>query len=407
MINSSSGHQDFKIDLMPGLIPRFNKDYNYTDFVYGIKSIFEKEKIELMKLHHIFGDKNFFFTNTGRTSLYIILRALNFPKGSKIGVPLYSCTVVFDAIIKAGHVPYFIDTDLDNYTLDPEDLAEKIDNLSAVLVIHTFGRPAEIDRIKEIAGDVPVIEDCAHSILSEYKGKQTGTLSFASFFSFKKYFSTGAGGMIILNNGEFVDAVQQEINLLNQYTVINEIKDSFVTCVYSMLYRRPWFGLFAYPLGSYLRSITGRYNGVEDFKANKIRKSDLDLVFNKLNRFEAKVELQRKNSLFLIRELEDTPLILPHEKKDVYCNYYLFPILFDNRDERDKAYDYLRGKGVDTAKLYSETPSKAKRFYGYSDNCPDTELLADTILTIPNYYTLSEKDLAQVVNSMRMLVKML
>ena len=386
---------------MPNLIPRFNKDYNFNDFVYNIKSTFRRDGIELAPLRNIFGNRNFFFTDTGRTSLYIILKALNLPKSSKIGVPLYSCTVVFDAIIKAGHIPFFIDIGLDNYTPDLTDLAEKIDNLSAIIVIHTFGRLAEMDRIKEIAGDVPVIEDCAHSILSEYKGKQTGTLSFASFFSFKKYFSTGEGGMIIINNDEFVEEVRQEMNLLNSYTAINEIKDSFVTYMYSILYHKPWFGLFTYPLGMYLKSLASRNNGVNDFKANKIRKSDLSLLFNKLNGFEAKVELQRKNSFFLIRELTDTPLVLPNEKKSTYCNYYIFPIRFNNKKERDKAHVQLRGMGVDTAKLYGETPMKAKRFYGYKEDCFNSELIADTILIIPNYYTLAEKDLIKIADSIK------
>ena len=385
----------------PNLIPRFNLDYNFSDFLYTIKSAFNRDNVEMEPLHRIFGDKTFLFTNTGRSSLYLILRALNLPKASKIGVPLYSCTVVFDAIIKAGCIPYFIDIDLDNYTLDPEDLAEKIDGLSAVVVIHTFGRPADMDRIKEVAGDVPVIEDCAHSLLSRYGEEQTGTLSFASFFSFKKYLSMGEGGMIILNNDEFMDGFQREIDSLDSFTTINEVKDAFVTYGHSFLYHKPWFGLFSYPIGSYMRNIVGQDGSAKDFKVNKIRKTHLNLLFKKLNRFGDRVELQRKNSFLLLKELRDTSLILPYEKKNTYCNYYLFPIRFDNRKERGKAHVWLRGINVDTAKLYSETPMNARRLYGYKGDCPDSEIVADTILIIPNYYTLAEKNLIKIIDSIR------
>ncbi|NIA11172.1 MAG: hypothetical protein GWP10_15980 [Nitrospiraceae bacterium] len=385
----------------PSLIPRFNEDYDFKDFLYSIRSTFGEDNVKLAPLYRIFGDKNFFFTNIGRTSLYVILKALNLPRKSKIGVPLYSCTVVFDAILKAGHIPYFIDIDLDNYTLDPEDLVEKIDGLSAVVVIHTFGRPADMDRIKEVAGDVPVIEDCAHSLLSRYGEEQTGTLSFASFFSFKKYLSMGEGGMIILNNDEFMDGFQREIDSLDSFTTINEIKDAFVTYGHSFLYHKPWFGLFSYPIGSYMRNIVGQNDGVKNFKANKIRKTHLNLLFKKLNRFGDRVELQRKNSFILLKELGDTSLILPYEKKDTYCNYYLFPIRFNNRKERDKTHVRLRGMNVDTAMLYSETPMKARRFYDYKGDCPNSEIVADTILVIPNYYTLAEKNLIKIVDSIR------
>lgn len=393
--------------LVPNLIPRFNLDYNFSDFAYAVKSTLNKDNVEIEPLHHIFGDRTFFFTNTGRTSLYSILRALNLSKGSKIGVPLYSCTVVFDAIIKAGCVPYFIDIDLDNYTLDPEDLAEKIGDLSAVVVIHTFGRPADIDRIKEIVGDVPVIEDCAHSIFSEYKGKQTGTLSLASFFSFKKYLSMRGGGMIILNDDELIGEFRREIYLLDSFTTINEIKDAIVAYGYSFLYHKPWFGLFSYSIGSYLRSISRQNNGIQDFKLNKIGKIHLNLLFYKLNEFRERVKLQRKNSFFLLRGLIDTSLILPYEKKNTYCNYYLFPIRFNNKKERDKAHELLRDMNIDTAKLYGETPMKAKRFYGYDGNCPAAEMLADTILTIPNYYTLSEKNLIKIIDSIKKMEELL
>ena len=385
----------------PNLIPRFNLDYNFSDFLYSIKSTFNRTNVEMEPLHRIFGDKTFLFTNTGRSSLYLILRALNLPKGSTIGVPLYSCTVVFDAILKAGHIPYFIDIDLDNYTLDPEDLAEKIDDLDAVVVIHTFGRPADMDRINEVAGDVPVIEDCAHSLLSEYKGKQTGTLSFASFFSLTKYLSNGGGGMTLINDDGSVNEFKRELYALESFTTITEIKDGFVAYIYSFLYRKPWFGLFSYPLGIYLRSIANDNDGIKDFKAKKIRKGDLYLLLKKLNRFNEKLELQRRNSFFLLKELRDTSLMLPYEKKDTYCNYYLFPVRFNNKKERDETYVQLRGMGIDTAMLYGETPMKAKRFYGYKGDCPNSEIVADTILIIPNYYTLVEKNLIKITDSIK------
>jgi len=393
--------------MKPNLIPRFNKDFDFGDFLHSIKSIFRRENGEIASLNQIFGDKYFFFTNTGRTSLYIILRALDFPIKSKIGVPLYSCISVFDAIAKASYVPVFIDIDIDNYTLDPTDLAKKIDELSAVVVIHTFGRPADMDEIKKIAGDVPIIEDCAHSILSKYKEKQTGTLSFASYFSFKKYLSMGEGGMIILNNDELAEKFQIEINLLPSYTTINEIKSAFEIYIHSFLYHKPWFGLFSFPIGSYIRSKAIKDDLTKDFKANNIRKMHLSLLNKKLNGFGAKVELQRKNSFFLINELRETSLILPYEKINTYCNYYIFPLRFDNKIKRDKAHKMLGEMGIDTAKLFSETPLISNKCYEYEGDCINSEKVADSILIIPNYYSLTENDLIKVANSIKNVVKLL
>jgi len=141
------------------------------------------------------------------------------------------------------------------------------------------------------------------------------------------------------------------------------------------------------------------------FEVAGIRKSDLGILLKKLVTFKRKVEMQRKNSFFLMGELKDTPLILPYEGKDTYCNYYLFPIRFENKENRDSASNFLRDKGIDTSKLYSETPLKAKRYYGYRGDCPNTEKLADTILAIPNHYTLKEKELLRIVKSVKEVIK--
>jgi len=387
----------------PSLIPRFNLDYNFKDFCYGMMSIL-RDDFDSKPLEEIFGERTFLFTSYGRSSLYVILKALNLPRGSKVGVPLYSCTVVFDAIVNAGLVPCFVDIDLNNYTMDPGDLEEKIEDLSAVVVIHTFGRPADMDKINKIANGIPVIEDCAHSLMSRYKGKITGTLGYASFFSLAKYISAGGGGMIILNDNNMVKEIESKTRSLERPSILKEIKHCFVVYTRSLLYHKPWFGLFALPIGLAIEDKVDLMDK-RSFEISAINRSDLSVFIKKISSFGMKVEVQRKNSFLLMEELRDTPLILPYERKDTYCNYYLFPIRFENVKERDSVSDFLRRRGVDTSKLYSETPLKARRYYGYEGDCPNTEKLADTILVIPNYYTLKEKELVKIAESVKVAIK--
>ena len=369
-------------------------DYNFEDLWHGIKSCFVHDSFDLSPLERLFGKRAFLFTNSGRSALYVILRALNLPKGSKVGVPLYSCTVVFDAIQKAGYVPCFIDIDMDNYTIAPEDLADKMGDLEAVVVIHTYGRPADMAKIKEVAGDKPVIEDCAHSLLSEYKNRLTGTLGDAAFFSLSKYISAGEGGLIIVNTVNS-DDFQTELDLLATPSKLSEIKHSLFMYMYSFLYHRPWYGMFAFSLGSYVENSVD-IAGKRTFKASRIGNSDLGIFLRKLKTFRKKVEKQRRNAQMLLEELENTGLILPYERKDTWCNYFLFPVMFDSKEERDGAHKMLRKEGIDTAKLWCMTPSTARQCYGYKSDCTNTEELADRILMIPNYYTLGDKDLLKI-----------
>ena len=302
---------------IPSLIPRFNLDYDFSDFALGIKSIFTNDEYDFSQFESIFNTNNFFFTNSGRSSLYIILKSLNLPPGSKIGVPLYSCTVVFDAIVNAGFVPCFIDID-DNYTMDPDDLQEKVEDLEAVVVIHTFGRPADMDQIIVAAGGIPIIEDCAHSLLSEYKSKTTGTIGTASFFSFRsgKYLSAGEGGMIVLNNEQLNEKIKREVDLLKTPSTLDEVKHSFLVYIKSTLYHKPWFGVFSLPVGSLVDAkldVMRKWG----FNAYKARKGDLNVILKKIATFREYVEVQRRNSRFLLSELDGiTSITIPHEPPD-------------------------------------------------------------------------------------------
>lgn len=385
------------------MIPRFNIDYDFKDFFYGIKSLISNKEPDLEQLEQIFGKRNFYFTNSGRSSLYVILRSLNLPKGSKIGVPLYSCTVVFDAILNAGYTPWFIDIDIDNYTLDPDDLKNKIDLLRAVVVIHTFGRPADIDRIKEIAKNKPVIEDCAHSLLSEYKGKITGTFGAASFFSFGlgKSISAGGGGMIILNDNRYKENIQNEIDSLNHNFPLGQITNLTSAFLQSILYHKPWYGCFTLPVGSLIRDTVNSKR--HKLNVKKISTCNLAIFLKKLSMFQECMNLQRKNSLSLLDKLQLNHIILPVENKSTLCNYFLFPIRFKNKIEREKAFKFLHIHGIDCSKLYSLTPITAKLNYNYGGDCPKTEICADTILTIPNFYNLYDNDIEKIINTIKQL----
>jgi len=378
----------------PFLIPRFNIDYKFNDFLLSMYAIFLRKEPDMNIIRSEFSAPDIYFSNYSRTGISLILKSLNLPKGSRIGVPLYSCTVVFDAIINAGLQPKFIDID-DNFTMDPTDLKAKVHDISALIVIHTFGRPADMAAIKSIAHGIPIIEDCAHSLLSEYKGKVTGTLGDFSCFSLPKYLSAGGGGMILINNSSYVEELSVLIDSMDSHSIKDQITNSFIMYARAFFYHKPWFGLFALPIGL---SLEGKVDFMDkkSFDFKKIALSHKFLASKKLNKFRKKVEIQRNNSSFLINELKNTALSLPFERKGTYCNYYLFPLLAPTDDIRDEICLYLRDSGIDTSKLFSQTCEIAKAKYGYEGDCAFTECVAKRIFTVPNHYTLSKKDLLKI-----------
>lgn len=377
----------------PKLIPRACIDYNAQDLISAMCHL--KTRVDITAIKRIFPNTYLNFTNSGRTSLYIILKALKLPNKSKIGVPLYTCPSVFDAVIKAGHKPVFLDCE--NYTLSPTDLSKKIDELAAVVVGHIFGQPAELDKIQEIVDEKPIIEDCAHALFSRYKGRLVGTIATAGFFSFRagKYLSAGEGGMITTKDPHLAHNIEQEIGKLPKPSATNEIKHIFATYTRSVLYHRPWFGLLSLPVGSKIEDRVDLMNKY-GFNITKIRNTNLYTITSKIRTFDKIVEQQRKNSYYMIQKLSGLPLKLPIETADTYFNYFMFPILFNNEKQRDYVSERLRIKGIDSAKLFNKTPEKAKQYYGYRGDCPITEQIVDKILVVPNYHTLKIDELKKI-----------
>ncbi len=143
----------------------------------------------------------------GRVALHAILKALEAGPGDTVIFPGFTCIMVPHAAAYLGARPVYVDIQPDTYNMDPEKLAVMLSRMKAtearrvkaVVVQHTFGIPADLDAISAVTEKygIPIIEDCAHSLGSKYKGRLTGLIGTASFFSsqWSKPYSTGLGGI--------------------------------------------------------------------------------------------------------------------------------------------------------------------------------------------------------------------
>ena len=127
------------------LIPRNNWDYGFKALFGALASVYN-DCDQAPNIENIF-QQNPIWTTSGRTSLYAILKSLELPAGAKIGVPLYCCSVVFNAIYQAGLSPRFLDSNINDYNLSIEDFRKKRADLAAVVAVHMFGNPCDMDAI--------------------------------------------------------------------------------------------------------------------------------------------------------------------------------------------------------------------------------------------------------------------
>lgn len=144
-------------------------------------------------------------TSNGTTALHTALAAAGIKAGDEVIVPPFTFVATATSVLHQDAVPIFADIDKETFTIDPRDVKRKItEKTKAIIVVHLFGHPAEMDEIMEIANerDLIVIEDCAQAIGAEYKGRKVGSIGHISAFSFyaTKNMMTGEGGMVLTND---------------------------------------------------------------------------------------------------------------------------------------------------------------------------------------------------------------
>ena len=146
--------------------------------------------------------------NSGTAALHVALAALQIGPGDEVIVPPYTFTATASSVLMNNAVPVFVDVTPDTYNLNPEKIEEAISKRTrAIIPVHLFGHPAEMDAIMEIAEDhdLRVIEDCAQAPGAVYKERKIGTIGDLGAFSFQrtKNMTTGEGGMIITDDETF------------------------------------------------------------------------------------------------------------------------------------------------------------------------------------------------------------
>ena len=127
----------------------------------------------------MYGMKHCVTTSSGTASIHVALGALGITAGDEVITSPVTDMGSIIGILYQNAIPIFADLDPHTYNLDPKSVEEKItDKTKAIVVVHLAGNAADMDAIMDIARkhNVRVIEDCAQSYLTYYKGKLVGTI---------------------------------------------------------------------------------------------------------------------------------------------------------------------------------------------------------------------------------------
>lgn len=296
--------------------------------------------------------------SSGTEALYLALLAGGIKRGDEVITVPNSFIATSNAIIHAGATPVFVDIDPITYNMDTTKLKEKIsDKTRAIIPVHLYGHPAEMDPIVELAAqhELLVVEDACQAHGGKYKGKSTGSLGDIACFSFypsKNMTVCGDGGMVVTDNEAFTD----KINMLRSHG--QKVKN-----------RHDLIGFTARL--SEISAAIGR----EQLK-------ELD-NWNK----------RRRENAALYNDLLEKSVITPAEMEWAYHVYHLYVIQTEKRDE---LVNFLTtneiGVGIHYPIPIHLQPAYTELFRFSLGMYPISEKIARKILSLPVHPALSQED---------------
>lgn len=318
--------------------------------------------------------------NSGTSALHLIIRALGIKDGDEVITAPFSFISSANCILYERAKPVFVDIDEKTLNIDPKKIEKKITKKTkAILAVDIFGRPAEWDKLTEIAErhKLFLIEDSAEAFGSEFGGKKCGSFGDAAIFSFypNKQITTGEGGMILTNNKKIADLCR---SMTNQGRKING--------------------------GKWLEHVRLGYNYRLDEMSAALGVAQLKKIKEILKKRERVATLYYQK-LKNFSEVE-LPFIAPNVKLSWFV-YVIRLVKKFSQKERDKAIKEMAKRGVQCGNYFQ--PIHLQPFYrkmfnyklGVFSVC---ESVSQRTIALPFYNNLTEKEINFVVESLKEII---
>lgn len=311
-------------------------------FVMGPElEAFETEFAEYCGVKHCVGVGN------GLEALYLSLRAYDIGPGDEVIVPSNTFIATWLAVTDCGATPIPVEPDLLTHNLDPTQIIPALTKRTkAILPVHLYGLPADMDDINDIAAKhgLIVIEDGAQAHGAFYKGRRVGSLGHIagmSFYPGKNLGALGDGGAVLTNDSD----VAYRVRRLRNYGSNTK----------------------------YYHEVLGVNSRLDELQAAFLR-----VKLGKLDSWNSKRSVIAGE---YISRLSGTNLILPHVPCDCESVWHLFVV---RSTLRDVLKDELGSRGVETIIHYPMAPHQQRCYEGMSlKNLPVAAKLANEVLSLP------------------------
>ncbi len=302
--------------------------------------------------------------NSGSDALLFALRAYEIGPGDEVITTPFTFISTAEVIALQGATPVFVDIDPVTFNINPSLIEDAItDKTKAIIPVHLYGQPADMDPIMEIAEkhNLKVIEDAAQAIGAEYKNKKAcsiGDIGCLSFFPAKNLGAFGDAGMIVTSDEKIADWIRMARNHGSQK--------------------------------KYYHEFIGDSSRLDNLQA-----AIINLKLKYIDKWNGKrIEKAEKYNELLAQANVTTPKTLP-DTKTVYQQYTI------RIQDRDAVQEKLKAEGVPTAVHYPiplhMQPAFQKMNLGFKEgDFPESEKAGNEVLSLPIYPELPEQDIQTI-----------
>lgn len=373
---------------MLGRIPVANVDLSGNEEKYVVDAIrstwisstgaylqrFETEFAEACGTHHALSVSN------GTVALHLALLGMDVRPGDEVLVPSLTYVATANAVRYVGGEPVFVDVDPNTWCIDPDQLEAAITRRTkGIIAVHLLGHPADMDRINRVAAvhGLWVVEDAAEAVFAKYKGKPVGGLSEVSTFSFfgNKVLTSGEGGAVTLNDDRLATRLR---------TLRGQGMD---------------------PNRRYYFPITG-YN----FRMTNVAAA---ILCGQMERKDAIITRRREIFAEYHRLLGEVPGVeLQPVAEWAEISPWMYACAIDPKRfgaTRDEVARHLAERNIDTRPMFiplHTLPPFREGSLARREHLPITDQLGEQGIMLPTYNTLTDEDIARVVDGIAELQRM-
>lgn len=364
-----------------------------------------------MSFSKYLGIKHTFSFGAGRMAFYAILKALGVKEGDEVILPAYSCVVIPNAIIYCGAKPIYVDIVPGSLNIDTVKIEEKITSQTkAICVQHTFGSFCDMDTVKKIARkyDLKIIEDCAHALGAEYKGKTAGTFGDAAIFTTEqsKIISTGMGGVAVTNDEKIacnIKKIQAKSEFYDKKKTRKIVRQVFLHNIlfHPLIYFFGKYILFMLSKFNIFLDSTSEYE-MEGMRPEKypVRLSNIQarIGLSQLNRLGNNLEHRRRIASSYREILAKYGFKVPENYENSFNPSYIrYWFLVE---DREKAKKIFRKSGIELGEWFSHPvhpkgTNSDNLFYKEGSN-PNAEFITKHNVNLPTHPKVKFKDVKRV-----------